>query len=214
MISLFDCLLSVRGLRKSSSCGLFHLILNKRTAAGQVLWEEVLRWEWAGRKLGTDTWGEARKSRPGQTESRAAVRSYRLLQDALKLGGPAELSWNLGRELGSPALTLYWKKFIPSLKGVWPGMTQLFAAEGCVWKVVTVRWQRPLYRLMIQTLSTKLSKSKYSINVSSYHHLYHPPESPYPSSCQKEYIALLTEESMSSFSERFPQTTYDLLAAR
>lgn len=143
----------------------------------------------------------------------AAVQSYRLqplLQDALKLGGPAELSWNIGRELGSPALTLYWEEFIPSPKGVW-----LFAAEDCVWRVVTVRWhpqQHPLQRLMTQMLSTTLSKSKYSINVGSYRHQYHPPDIPYPSSCQKEYTALLVEEPVGSFSEHFPQTIY-LLAA-
>lgn len=41
---------------------LWTLLFNpyKRTVADQVLWEEVLRWGWAGRKLGTDTCGEAR----------------------------------------------------------------------------------------------------------------------------------------------------------
>lgn len=88
MISLFDCLLSVRGLRQSSLCGLFHLILNKRTAAGQVLWEEVLRWGWAGRKLGTDTWGEARKSRPGQRETLSCSTVLQALAECSEAGRP------------------------------------------------------------------------------------------------------------------------------
>lgn len=204
---MFECLLSVRGLWQSSLCGLFHLILNQRTAAGQVLWEEVLRWGCAGRKLGTDTWGEVRKSRPGQMEKPGCSTVLQALAGRSEAGRPCRAVLQYREWAGVSCID-------PLLEEVYPlseGSVTWDDTALCSWGLCleSCHCEMTLSTAsiiqMIQTLSTKLSKSKYSINVSSYHHQYHPPDSPYPSSCQNEYIALLTEEPMSSFSERFPQ---------
>lgn len=145
-------------------------------------------------QAGLDRWRAGLQySLTGLSCSYKTLWSWEALQSCLEIQGG---SW------GSPALTLYWKKFIPSPKDEW-----LFAAEGCVRKVVTVTWHpqsHPLHRLMIQMLSTMLSKSKYSINVGSYHHQYHPPDIPHPPSCKKNTLLCLWRGQWAHFLNTFP----------
>lgn len=210
---MFECLLSVRGRGQSSFCGLFRLILTRGLL--QVRFFERRFWDedaQAG-NWGLTVVGKRDASRSGQTEKlgcRTVLQAPATLAGRSEAGRPCRVVLKYREGAGVSCVDPLLGGVYPLSKGVW-----LFAAEGCVWRVVTVRWhpqQHPLQRLMTQMLSTTLSKSKYSINVGSYRHQYHPPDIPYPSSCQKEYVALLVEEPVGSFSEHFPQTIY-LLAA-